>query len=216
MTIDAVAFDLDGTLYPRAMMHWLSLPLAARYPRFVYHFSRVRRILRRLARIDNFRGTQAGLVAARLGMDVAGAEALIERIVYREWVDLLRGIRPFPQVRDALASLRGRGLRLGLMSDFPVEEKLGFLGLRGLWDVSLCSEEAGYLKPHERPFRVLAQHLGAPPGRILYVGDSVSYDVRGAASAGMRTALLGRRSASADLSVASYAGFHDLIARRFG
>ncbi len=216
MDIDAVAFDLDGTLYPRGMMYRLSVPLALRYPRFLYNFSHVRRALRRLACIDGFRETQASLVAARLGLDQAAAERLVERIVYREWVAMLRGIRPFPHVRAALARLRAAGLRLGLMSDSPVEEKLAFLGLEGLWDVSFCSEETGYLKPHPSPFRRLAADLGVEPRRVLYVGDSVSYDVKGAAAAGMRTALIGGRRCGADLSFSSYRGLADLVQSRFG
>jgi putative hydrolase of the HAD superfamily len=216
MNIDAVGFDLDGTLYPRSMMYRLSFPLALRYPRFLYHFSRVRRALRKLACIDGFRETQASLVAARLGLDQATAERLVERIVYREWVAMLRGIRPFPHVRAALERLRAAGLRLGLMSDSPVEEKLAFLGLEGLWDASFCSEETGYLKPHPSPFGRLAAELGADPRRVLYVGDSESYDVAGAAAAGMRTALIGGRRRGADLTFSSYRVLAELVERRFG
>ncbi len=215
MEIHAVGFDLDGTLYPCVMMYRLSLPLALRYPRFLYHFNHVRRALRRLACIDGFRETQASLVAARLGMDRVEAERLVDRVIYREWVEMLRGIRPFPHVRPALERLRAAGLRLGLMSDSPVAEKLRFLGLEGLWDVSFCSEETGYLKPHPSPFRRLAADLGVEPARMLYVGDSPAYDVKGAAAAGMRTALIGARRRGADLSFSSYRSLADLVESRF-
>lgn len=216
MKIDAVGFDMDGTMYSHALMSRLSLPLALRHPRLVFHFSRVRRVVHRLDRIDSLRGTQARLLANRLGIDAARAEALIERVIYREWMDLLSQIRPFPHVRAALERLRGMGLRLGLMSDYPVDRKLGFLGLQGLWDASFCSEETGYLKPHPRPFLRLARELGVDPARMLYVGDSVSFDVKGAAGVGMRTALIGRRSPAADICFHSYARFVEMVERRFG
>lgn len=216
MKIDAVGFDMDGTLYSHALMSRLSLPLLARHPRLIFHFSRVRRDVRRLDRIDGFHGTQARLLAVRLGIDPAEAEGLIERVIYGEWMDLLSGIRPFPHVRAALARLRALGLRLGLMSDYPVERKLGFLGLQGLWDVSFCSEDTDHLKPHASPFRRLARELGAEPARILYVGDSISYDVRGAAAAGMHTALIGRSYPGSAICFRSYARFAEMVESRFG
>lgn len=216
MRIDAVGFDMDGTLYSHALMSRLSVPLLVRHPRVIYHFSRVRRDVRRLDRIEGFRRTQATLLAARLGIDAAEAGALIERVIYGEWISLLRGIRPFPLLRTALAQLRAMGLRLGLMSDYPVERKLGFLGLQGLWDASFCSEETGYLKPHPNPFRRLARELGTEPSRVLYVGDSVAYDVRGAAAVGMHTALIGREDSASEVCFRSYARFAELVEKRFG
>ncbi len=216
MKIDAVGFDLDGTLYSHARMSRLSLPLVVRNPRVIFHFSRVRREVRRLDRIDGFRATQARLLADRLGIEAAEAEARIERLVYGEWISLLRRIRPFPHLHGALARLRAMGLRLGLMSDYPVERKLVFLGLQGLWDACFCSEETGYLKPRPEPFQRLARDLGTEPSRILYVGDSLSYDVRGAAAVGMHTALIGRRDPAAELCFRSYKRFAELVAERFG
>ncbi len=216
MKIDAVAFDVDGTLYSHSLMNRLSVPLLLRHPRLLLHFGRVRRSIRRLDHIDSFRAAQARLLAARLRIEEARAGALIDRVIYGEWMCLLRRIHPFPHVRATLLRLRGLGLKLGLLSDFPVERKLEFLGLQGLWDTSFCSEDTGYLKPHPSPFQRLARDLGVEPRRILYVGDSVSYDVQGAAAAGMHTALVGRRHPAADLCFRSYEGFVDMVQKRFG
>jgi putative hydrolase of the HAD superfamily len=215
MKIDAVAFDVDGTLYPRSLMYRCSLRLALRHPRFVWAFSGARRTIRRLASIDDFHGTQAALVAQQLGVDPARAGDLVERIIYGEWQQMLSGIRPFPHVDNALERLRGAGLRLGVMSDYPVERKLEYLGLQRGWQASFCSEDTGYLKPHPNPFRRLAADLGVEPSRILYVGDSPSYDIAGAVAAGMRAACVGRRSPQADFSFTSYRELPDIVARRY-
>jgi len=42
-------------------------------------------------------------------------------------------------------------------------------------------------KPDPRMFQATVDALGVPPGRILHVGDSVHYDVEGAANVGMQT-----------------------------
>ncbi len=63
------------------------------------------------------------------------------------------------------------------------------------------------------PFKVLAEKLGVPAERILYVGNSHAYDVETPASIGMKTAWfipkikgrLGTRSKVADITFWDYA-----------
>ena len=45
----------------------------------------------------------------------------------------------------------------------------------------------GVGKPDRRVFQATIDALGLPPERILHVGDSVHYDVDGAAAVGLRT-----------------------------
>jgi putative hydrolase of the HAD superfamily len=53
-----------------------------------------------------------------------------------------------------------------------------------------CSERSGKLKPDPVSFLELARMMGKAPEEILYVGNSVSYDVGGALCAGMKSALI--------------------------
>jgi putative hydrolase of the HAD superfamily len=91
---------------------------------------------------------------------------------------------------ETLAALRKRGITLGLLSDFPPETKLKNLKIFEYWDTVVCSEQAGYLKPDPAPFLEMAKRMGAPPEQILYVGNSIAYDVAGAHKAGMKAALV--------------------------
>ena len=70
---------------------------------------------------------------------------------------------------------------------------LEYLGLVGFWDVTMCTEESGYLKPDPEPFLLLAERLGFVPEQILYVGNSYAYDLVGGHAAGLRTAHRVRR-----------------------
>lgn len=115
-----------------------------------------------------------------------------ERLIYQDWESLFARIRPFPWVRETLAAFRRGGLKLGLLSDFPPARKISFLGLQGLFDAILSTEETGRLKPDGVPFAALARALSLDPGEILYVGNSPRYDIAGAQAAGMRTALIRR------------------------
>ncbi|MDR0450050.1 MAG: HAD family hydrolase [Treponema sp.] len=199
-TFDAVAFDLDGTLYPNyrlnirivpSMLRELPLFLALRKARNILHGNKGP--APRLSsgdRGEEFYNFQARLMASRLGADPAALREKIDRIVYRGWEPFFKDISPFSGVRESLAAIRSGGRKLGVLSDFPPEKKLEHLGLGGVWDAVLCSELTGSLKPAGLPFAELARGLGCRPERILYVGNSRRYDIRGAKQAGMKAALV--------------------------
>ncbi|MDR2136294.1 MAG: HAD family hydrolase [Treponema sp.] len=195
---EAVAFDLDGTLYPNYRLNIRLVPFALRELPLLVAFGRARDRLRggegpdaRILPGEDFYAAQARLVAAALkAPDPRRLQDRIERLIYRGWEAHFRRIRLYPHVRETLDRLRRAGLRLALLSDFPPEQKLRNLGLDGIWDLVLCSEAVGALKPAALPFAELVRGLGLPPGRILYVGNSVSYDIRGAKAAGLRAALV--------------------------
>ena len=192
---------MDGTLYPNRRLYARIWPAVVGNLRLFSAFSRARGRIRdeqeanpALVRPD-FYDYQAALTAERLGAEADDIKAKIEAIMYRGWEPLFAGIKLFPHARELLAELRGAGLKLGLLSDFPPRKKLENMGLADAWDAVLCSEETGALKPSAHPFKVMAQALGCPPAEILYVGNSRAYDVAGAARAGMKTALVSRRAA---------------------
>jgi putative hydrolase of the HAD superfamily len=191
--IQAVGFDVDGTLYPNFLMFVLSLPSVFAAPRLAWTFSRVRKAVRRVEVIDDFRRTQALLIAERLRADPDETQKRIEEKLYKNWERSFRFLFPLPHIAEAVAELRGLGLKLGVLSDFPLQNKLAYLGLEGLWDAALSSEDTGYLKPRKEPFLELARRLGVAPGAVLYVGNSYFHDVLGAQGAGMRSAYLSRR-----------------------
>jgi putative hydrolase of the HAD superfamily len=197
--IDAVAFDLDGTLYPNYRFYLRLIPFILRERRLLWAMGKARGMIRNPGRreADNrghlynrFYDTQARFMAEILKSDPGEVKEKTERLIYRGWEPLFRKVKLFPEVKETLAAFREGGLKLGLLSDFPPDQKLEYMNLSGLWDTVLCSEDSGRLKPDPAPFIALAERLGLPPGRILYVGNSVSYDIVGAKGAGMKAALV--------------------------
>jgi len=196
----AVAFDLDGTLYPNRRLYRRLVPFVLANPRLMLAFSKARGVIRReqesepgLRREDFYR-YQAALTAGFLGGDTGVVAGKIEAMMYRGWEPLFTKIRLFARARELLVDLRAAGVKLALLSDFPPEAKLANLGIGDLWDAVLCSERTGALKPSPVPFLETAAALGCRPQDILYVGNSRRYDVAGAARAGMKTALVSRSS----------------------
>ncbi|MDR1319406.1 MAG: HAD family hydrolase [Treponema sp.] len=230
--IKALAFDLDGTLYPDYRLNIRLIPFFLTGWRLLWAFGRARGILRAggpekdlpgqekapdglsaplRARVEkgDFYENQARLAAGALGGDPLVIGEKIERLIYRGWEPFFRKIRLFPQIRETLESLRAAGLKTGLLSDFPPETKLEYLGIADLWDAVLCSERVGALKPDPRPFGELAAALSLKPEQILYVGNSFRFDVAGAKGAGMKAAWLtgrARRNKTASAGIAAGAG----------
>ncbi len=91
-----------------------------------------------------------------------------------------------------LESLRGRGLKLGLVSnafDPPdlLHRDLGRMGLAERLDAAVFSSEVGRRKPDPLIFRTALDRLGVEPEQALFVGDNLAADIGGAAALGMRT-----------------------------
>ena len=217
MPLKAVAFDVDGTLYPNASMYLHSVGLALGNLRLIKTLELVRLQLRNHPDAsDDFHRVQARLMAKNLGITPERAYALVEGRVYTRWYRIFRKLRPFPGLAATLGAFRSAGLKLAVLSDFPIRNRLADLGLAGPWDLAFSSEETGYLKPHSQPFEVLAQRLGLACSDILYVGNSYTYDVLGAASAGMPCAHLTRKpknGSQAAFSFSTYFQLQDFVFR---
>lgn len=98
-----------------------------------------------------------------------------------------------PDIRDCLAELSGRGLRLGIVCDvgFTGGELLrSFLAEEELLDHFsgwAFSDEVGHYKPSPQIFEAALAALEASPAEAVHVGDLRRTDVAGAAALGMRT-----------------------------
>jgi putative hydrolase of the HAD superfamily len=224
---DGVAFDLDGTLYPNYRFYIPLIPFMLKEQRLLRAFGKARDLLRVAAQehkdqregpLDTFYDIQARLIGDILTIDSGMIKERIEKQIYRGWEPLFKKIKPYPHVRETLQDLQKGGLKLGLLSDFPPEIKLENLNLNGFWDTVLCSERVGVLKPDPAPFLELIQKLEIPAERLLYVGNSVKYDIVGAKQVGMKAALVSyslrkhrRHTGNADFIFSDYRQLSDYV-----
>jgi putative hydrolase of the HAD superfamily len=212
---DGIAFDLDGTLYPNYRLNIRIIPFILKEFPLLLALGEARSRMR-FGREDGPTGDgfyeyQARIMAEILGEESGAVRARTEKLIYRGWEPLFTRIAPFPHVRETLEILKERGFKLGLLSDFPPEMKLANMGLAGYWDTVLCSEMTGRIKPHPLPFLELAKRLEVAPERLLYVGNSVPYDIVGAKNVGMKAALVThspikrrKRPGNADFAFSDY------------
>jgi 2-haloacid dehalogenase len=113
--------------------------------------------------------------AQAAGVPVARADQLIQR-----WGEL----RPWPETREVLRAL---------LQQVPVAVATNAsVALAGVAVAALgvsvatvvTAEEAGYYKPHPRPYRMALERLRCAPASVLFVAGSAA-DVPGAAAVGM-------------------------------
>jgi HAD superfamily hydrolase (TIGR01509 family) len=125
---------------------------------------------------------------AELGVEDPDAFIDAEHAVWREAYTVLAAAPAL------LESLRGRGLRTGLVANsWPDPARIlradaDAFGLAQLLDVLVFADEPGVRKPAPEPFLHACRELGVEPGAALFVGDDLVKDVQAAAAVGMRTA----------------------------
>jgi HAD superfamily hydrolase (TIGR01509 family) len=220
--IRAVIFDVAGTLYRsapvrrgmlrRLLMHVLLHP---------------RRGLRDIGRLRAFRHAQEHLRGAPDSDDldalqiehacrVSGGTPAEMRSCVNEWMsrralDLVR-TAAMTDLAATLRALRSAGLRLGVFSDYPPEDKLATLGIADLFDAVSFAQDprVGRFKPDPKGLEVVAADLGTAPAETLYVGDRIDVDAEAAARGGFPFVLLGG-SGPLDVPVRRIASLSDVV-----
>lgn len=197
--ISAVAFDIDGTLYPAWRLNIRILPFVVRHLRFMRALNRARTEIRLHqgempgGKYGGFFDFQTELISKYLKKPPGQVKAFLEKTIYSGWKDMFKSIKPYRFAKEAVIEFKKRGLKIGILSDFIPEQKNDIWGILPYCDAVLGSEEVGALKPSPVPFKALADILGVPCTKILYVGNNIKYDVAGAKAVGMRTACIKNR-----------------------
>lgn len=110
-----------------------------------------------------------------------------------QWlVAQIEKLRPFPDVIEALGSLKRRfGLAILSNGDRDMLSNAApYVGFD--FDAIISVEEAGYFKPHFSTYGKAAELLDAEPAQILHVANH-PFDCIGAKAAGMHAAYIDRR-----------------------
>ena len=202
----AIVFDLDGTLYRAApLRRRMALRLIRAYAFRPLEGWRVARVLRSYRRAqESLRATtnwpedleraQREGAARESGSGADEVEALVERWMRREPNSLLRDCMDRGE-RAFLESVARRGIRFGLLSDYPAESKLEAMGIRDRFDqiVTAQDREVQRFKPDPRGLEIALARLGVAKEEALYVGDRADVDGLAAERAGVACVLIGER-----------------------
>jgi HAD superfamily hydrolase (TIGR01549 family) len=181
MNYQAIFFDLDDTLYDlrsywRGRLSEALEDVLARYPYFVRDELIQQAIAEKvyIERLPVFLRAQ-GIEDEPL---IAQAHALFRR----EWFERLELYYDAVQTLEALRP----HYKLGLITNGPSQTqrpKIERFRLADYLDLLIVSEEVGVAKPDPKIFQIALEQLGLAPNQALYVGDSLEFDLPGAAAA---------------------------------
>ena len=118
----------------------------------------------------------------------------LAREIWQLAIAVPKQFTPFEDTLPALASLRSRGYRLGVITNLRADlpPLVRQAGLEGCLEFCVNSTLAGSEKPHPPIFLEALRRAAVEPGEVLHIGDQVRSDVAGARSMGMQAALLDR------------------------
>jgi 2-haloacid dehalogenase len=109
-------------------------------------------------------------------LDFALATLKIERPGLRDrLMDLYLRLGTYPEVPAMLRELKGRGMKLAILSNGTppmLAAVVGNSGLGGVFDAVLSVEEVGVFKPHPSVYRLAAERLKIAPARICFLSSN--------------------------------------------
>lgn len=179
----AVIFDLDGTLYARTGL----------IPRLIF----TELFRGRLGMLGRERKIRNNLRGKAFSSEEEFYDAFFSGGVSRDWYfgtympDTVRLLKKHyhirPWVKSVMESLRSRGIKVAVLSDYGfVNEKLQAIGFDLSWaDLIVDAPSVGGLKPCKTPFLYIANKLGVQPSECVVVGDRSDTDGAGSVLAGM-------------------------------
>ncbi|MEW6320980.1 MAG: HAD-IA family hydrolase [Acidobacteriota bacterium] len=194
MSARALVFDLDDTLYPErrfVLSGFAAVARAIEADAGVPACETFRSLVRALK--GGHRASAFQRLCDRHGLDPRQIDGWVQ--VMRTHVPRLRLAR---RTRRMLADLRS-GWRLGLITNGLPEvqqKKVECLGLTPFFDhIAFPGLPGAGGKPAPEPFLLACRALGVTPGRAVFVGDDMIFDMLGARGVGMRTIHLAPRPA---------------------
>lgn len=181
MPLQAILFDLDGTLVDSNDLHadtWVEVFVEAGHE-----------IDRREIRGQIGKGGDTFVPSLLPGLPEQEQARLADahgRVFKRRY---LRRVRPFPGVHELLARVKGAGLKVAIASSASqgeLDHYLDLLDARGLVDATTTVDDVAASKPAPDLVSAALEKLGVAGADALFVGDT-PYDVEAAAKAGVAT-----------------------------
>lgn len=189
MAIQAICFDLFETLITEYIVDYQPSPTPAdrlqiESSQFVRAW-RKRMPARFRGELVDFAATlrdicqEVGVDAPAALIDELNAERLREKARFFDHID--------PHILQMLATLRQRGLKLGLISNASREEVAAWptCDLAAYFDVAIFSCDVGLIKPEPEIYVHTCEALGVAPHATLFIGDGGSHELMGAQRAGL-------------------------------
>ncbi|NUR31013.1 MAG: HAD hydrolase-like protein, partial [Catenulispora sp.] len=136
--------------------------------------------------------TRSTLAAMAVRCGVTPSATALDAAVEVHYTGARRVQRPRPRAVETLETLRGKGFRIGLISDCSSELVENWPGnaFSAYIDAPVFSWSERRRKPDAHLYATVAARLGVAAGECWYVGDGGGHEHQGARAAGMRPVLV--------------------------
>ena len=189
MTIKAILFDLDGTLYDQTVMRqkmvkdlacfFLKAPIRGAQTLFVlYHFRKIREKMRtRPGENRNLNTLQYRLTAEKTGCQEGRVREIVVQWIHQHPLTHLIHCR-YTGIQKVLATCVEKKLKIGILSDYPARDKITALDLASYFELYLSSTdpEINAFKPDPAGILTACKIWCIEPNQLVYVGDRMDTD----------------------------------------
>jgi 2-haloacid dehalogenase len=197
--VRALVFDAYGTLFD---VHSISIACESLFPEKGTELSRLwrtkqleytwlRSLMGRYAEFEVITRDSLGMACRTLGLELTPSAAVSLMEGYRQ-------LRPFPEIRDALAAVHDRKLAI-LSNGSPamLNALMEHAGLSQFFDAVISVDELKTFKPNPGVYGLAVKYLGVDAAEIGFVSSNF-WDVAGATSYGFRTFWINRNASQPD------------------
>ena len=188
----AVIFDLDNTLYDYDAVDRLATAALARKGsellgvpemEFAMHYEAAKTAVK--ARHARRAESHNRMLFCQHAVELLGKSPLPYALELYDtyWDVFIEHMRPYDGVLDFMKALRAKGLRIAVCTDMMTRvqyRKLRKMGMAGLVDCIVTSEEARCEKPNAVLFQMTLDKLGVLTQEAVWIGDHRQRDVQGA------------------------------------
>lgn len=190
---DAFLFDTDNTLYAYEKPHNAGMmAVKEKVTRlfsiseedFKKSFDLARKDVKRV--ISGTAASHSRLLYMQRMMEILGLGSQILLALDLEqtyWRTFLAKATLFDGVKELLDDLRILGIPAIVVTDLTAQiqfRKLVYFGLENSFNFVVTSEEAGFDKPHEAPFKIALEKANVKTGNVWMIGDNPINDIKGA------------------------------------
>lgn len=168
MALQAVIFDLDGTLLDTAPDFYATVnALRAEEGLGALSDEQIRCVVSNGARA-------LVSMAFELEFNAPGFDRLHKRLLEIYSQQLAVATRPFPGIPETLDFLAERNLPWGVVTNKPhlyTQPIMAALDLQPAPLSIVCPEDVTHTKPHPEPLLLACEQMGCSPDQVIYVGD---------------------------------------------
>ena len=189
---DAILFDTDNTLYPydpahsaaqRAVREKVVKTFSIKPEDFDKAFKEARQQVK--TRLKHTASSHSRLLYMQRMLEIMGLGSQVLLALDFEqtyWRTFLSNAVLFDEVKELLDDLRLLGIPTAIVTDLTAQiqfRKVVYFGLDHYFDYIVTSEEAGFDKPHEAPFKIALEKMRPKGDCIWMIGDNPVNDIRG-------------------------------------